>query len=212
MNTHPNTKHGMYGTPTYNSWAAMKQRCFYEKNIGYSSYGGRGITVCDKWLTFEGFFEDMGIRPDGTTLDRYPDSDGNYEPGNCRWATPIQQANNASTNQVISVNDECKTLSEWARDKGLNNGSVIAKRIERGWSVRDAINLPLKTQVNAPGGKETQFKPKYITHNGVTRSLKEWAMELGFSTSSALGKRLASGLPLSVALTPPMKPGQKIKR
>jgi len=80
-------------TPTYNSWRAMKARCYYTKHDAYYNYGGRNITICNTWLIFENFLSDMGQRPVGKSLDRI-DPDGNYTPENCRWATNKQQAQN----------------------------------------------------------------------------------------------------------------------
>ncbi len=87
--------HGLSKDPTHISWSSMKSRCTNPGSGSYKHYGGRGITVCDRWLnSFDNFLKDMGLRPTGTTLDRYPDKNGNYEPGNCRWATWSEQMSN----------------------------------------------------------------------------------------------------------------------
>lgn len=92
-----NLRHGALSggrkTPEYHSWAAMMERCYRQKTRGYENYGGRGITVCERWKKFENFLADMGPRPEGTTINR-KDNDGNYEPDNCEWATWSDQANN----------------------------------------------------------------------------------------------------------------------
>ena len=96
---HATRKHGHWiggaESPTYQSWRAMVKRCTQPTAANWKYYGGRGIRVCARWREgFEAFLADMGERPPATTLDRYPDNDGNYESGNCRWATPKQQAQN----------------------------------------------------------------------------------------------------------------------
>lgn len=89
--------HAIHGreTPTWYSWRAAKGRCFNPKDPAYARYGGMGITMCARWRdSFEAFLADMGPRPSGRTIDRYPNKHGNYEPGNCRWATPFEQTHN----------------------------------------------------------------------------------------------------------------------
>jgi hypothetical protein len=93
--------HSTPPTPEYVSWVAMIERCENPKNKRFAEYGGRGITVCDRWRSsFVAFLADMGSRPPGMTLDRFPDNDGDYEPGNCRWATNIEQRNNQRQRRI----------------------------------------------------------------------------------------------------------------
>src|SRR5271157_2808802 len=93
MTTHRHSV-GRKTSPTYRSWTMMRVRCSDPKCDFWSDYGGRGIKVCARWDKFENFLADMGERPEGTSIDRWPDQDGNYEPGNCRWATAKEQMRN----------------------------------------------------------------------------------------------------------------------
>ncbi len=107
--------HGQLGTPEYRAWRAMMGRCSIKSNASYSNYGGRGIKVCDRWLEFDNFRSDMGDRPLGTTLDRI-DTNGNYEPINCRWATKEQQDSNKRTSVHITFEGRTMTISQWGRE------------------------------------------------------------------------------------------------
>jgi len=102
------TKHGLWGSPTYSSWHGMKQRCANPNRDVYKDYGGRGITMCERWNKFEKFLEDMGECPKGLTLDRI-DNNGNYEPGNCRWVSMLEQTYNRRKNNTLTI-DETKKL------------------------------------------------------------------------------------------------------
>lgn len=110
----------------------MIQRCRDLHCAAWPRYGGRGIKVCDRWLRFAEFLADMGQRPPGTSLDRYPDNDGNYEPSNCRWATRKQQANNKRNNHRLTFRGETLSIAEWARNLGIPEGT-IRNRLRYGW-------------------------------------------------------------------------------
>lgn len=136
-------KHGMMGTPEYNSWAAMIQRCCNPKCKEYPRYGGRNIFVCDEWRnSFEAFFEHMGKRKDGTSLDRI-DNEKGYFPGNCRWATDQEQNRNKRSNIMLTLNSVRKGISCWAEELGVNRSS-IKSRLDRGWSEEAALTVPFR--------------------------------------------------------------------
>lgn len=112
------------GSRAYHSWAAMKQRCLQKNSVGYRHYGGRGITICQQWLEFTGFLSDMGEPPsESHSLDRI-DVNGNYEPGNCRWATSEEQANNTRRNIRVTFRGETRTLREWAKTLGVSYSAI----------------------------------------------------------------------------------------
>jgi len=131
---------------TYRSWRNMFSRCEDPNIPRYENYGGRGIKVSDKWITFENFLEDMGLRPKGKSIDRI-DNDGNYEPGNCRWATPKEQGLNRRRPSCRSITHSgvTKPISEWA--EGLNiKPCTLHNRLTRGWTVKRALSHPKTEQ------------------------------------------------------------------
>lgn len=134
-------KHGRSRAPVYRSWAAMIQRCGNPKTRNFDAYGGRGITVCDKWKTFKGFYEDMGDPAPGMTIDRI-DNERGYGPGNCRWASREEQANNCRTNVFLSYAGNTLTISQWTRVTGISKGT-IKNRLKRGWSAERALTTPI---------------------------------------------------------------------
>lgn len=127
------TTHGMRHTRVWRLWQAMKTRCLNKNIPQFKNYGGRGIKVCEEWLTFENFYRDMGEPIEHMTLDRI-NVNGNYEPSNCRWATRKQQAQNKTNNRKI--NGVC--ITEISKNLGGKH-SLVAKRLKRKWDVERAI-------------------------------------------------------------------------
>lgn len=108
-------KHRCVGTPEYQVWSSMRQRCLNPNDKAFPRYGGRGIVVCDRWTEFASFLEDMGLRPNASyTLERV-NNDGPYSPENCKWATRFEQQSNTRKNVRITFDGETKTLSQWSR-------------------------------------------------------------------------------------------------
>lgn len=177
-------------TATYSSWLSMKTRCTNPKTQYWNHYGGRGITVCERWMhSFQNFLEDMGEKPEGTSLDRI-DNDKSYTKENCRWASSIEQANNVRSNHKIIFRGETKTLAQWARCLGL--GQVqIRQRLELGWSVEQALTK----------GKYER-RDFCLEFNGRTMSIAQWARELHLPYS-CLRRRLYIGWSVEDALMTP---------
>lgn len=136
-------KHNLSHSSIYCIWHGMMQRCNNHKINSYKNYGGRGIKVCDKWLTFEGFYEDMGDRPDGMSIDRI-DNNGNYCKENCKWSTPKEQANNRSNNRMLTLNGKTKNLTEWSKELGIHLTTIITRLDARHWSVEKALTTKVK--------------------------------------------------------------------
>ncbi len=120
-------RHGQYGTPTYRTWAGMIARCTNPNEHCYGNYGGRGIKVDARWMLFENFYEDMGDKPPSLTIERI-NNDGNYEKGNCRWASRPEQTRNTRKTRRLTLDGVTKCISEWARDFGVST-HTIARRL-----------------------------------------------------------------------------------
>ena len=120
----------------------MVARCTNPKWHRYDRYGGRGISVCAKWRIFEAFLADMGIKPRGFTLERM-DNDGNYEPGNCLWATRKTQARNRRGNRLLTLNGVSRSLAEWSDVTGVNY-NTLKSRLKYGWSIERVLTVPVR--------------------------------------------------------------------
>ena len=141
-----NRTHGMTGTPTYGSWVEMKQRCLNPNDPFFHRYGGRGITICGRWLdSFENFLADMGERPKGQTLERVK-PDGNYEPGNVKWGTHAEQARNRSNNVMLTFRGETMCIAAWAERIGLPRKTLEKRLNHHGFTVEQALTLPLRSR------------------------------------------------------------------
>lgn len=140
--------HGKSKTKEYISWVEMRKRCRNPKVIRYPLYGGAGVTVCDRWYdSFELFLEDMGLMPEGkTSLDRYPNKNGNYEPGNCRWADDYEQSNNRNNSIVVYIDGVRMSLAEANKHLGFKRGG-LQNRIKRGATINEAVSRPFGVRV-----------------------------------------------------------------
>ena len=158
---------------SYRSWSKMRGRCFNENDDRYADYGGRGVTVCDRWRdSFADFMADMGPRPAGTSLDRI-DVNGDYEPSNCRWATPKEQMRN----RRMHANKPCVTeLAE----RGEIPYIVLRTRLTRGWSLDRATKEPVHQKKDSLSAlaRAAGLKPGTV----MTRVVRGWSLERALAT------------------------------
>ncbi len=134
----PKTQNPVSATATYKSWVSMKQRCLNQNARRYAHYGGRGILVCDQWLTFVNFLADMGHRPDGMSLER-KDNNGNYTPDNCCWATQSTQMRNQRVTRRVQIEGKTYVAADLADQSGLKTDTVI-ERAKVGLSLREVLS------------------------------------------------------------------------
>ncbi len=169
--------------------------------VGWASYGGRGIKVCERWRVFENFLADMGERPSvNHSIDRI-DTNGNYEPNNCRWATRSQQAQNRRDTYRITLDGVTRPVTEWSAMYGVND-EAIKKRIRKGWDVETAVKKPID-----PSPKVRSVNRDYvkrITIGERTMCMSEWCAENGINVSTA-SLRITAGWDPVRAVTQPAR-------
>lgn len=184
------TKHGMIGTPEYEAWDSMKQRVRPSYQDSHRYYD-RGIGIDPRWdASFQEFYNDMGKKPDGMTLDRI-DNDKGYSKDNCRWATVTTQARNKSTNLVITFNGKAQTAIEWAEELNINPITFYS-RIRKGWTPERAIT------------ESSQDRALLIEFNGEKKTIKDWALFLGFDLH-VIYQRLKKGWSHEKTLSTPVR-------
>lgn len=155
-------RHGMTDSPEWRAWKSMLDRCLNDNHPSWRHYGGRGITVCKRWLMFENFYSDMGPRPEGMSLDRINNSKG-YKPSNCRWATHAEQQNNRRSNVYLTLDGETKTMKQWAAHFGVKY-SVVKERHADGKSSMELFAASPRKKY----GRLVEF-------NGKSKTITQWA-------------------------------------
>lgn len=170
-------------TPENQAYHAMVARCSNPDHAQYPHYGGRGITVCHRWLAggWPVFSQDMGRRPGpGYSLER-KDVNGNYEPDNCTWATAKEQARNRRNNRMLTYNGETLPMSVWAERLGIRRGTLKMRLDTHGWSVDRALSMSgiQRSNVGAP-------PTRMLTVDGVTRPLVDWARDAGMARETLM--------------------------
>jgi hypothetical protein len=153
--------HGLARSPEYNIWGHMIRRCTNPKDHKYPIYGGRGIKVCERWRnSFTAFLTDMGKRPSPQhSIDRYPNNDGDYEPGNCRWATRKEQGSNMRVTIKLTLDGVTLSLAEWAKQYGISRDLVYSRLYiqKPSWELRAALTTPANGRPVPTGAAHGQY-------------------------------------------------------
>lgn len=191
--------HGMFGSVEYNIWSKIIQRCTNKSNKSYRDYGGRGISICDRWLSFSHFHEDMGHRPDASYSIGRIDNDGDYTRDNCRWETVYEQSRNKRNTVWVETERGIEVLQDAVAASGISR-ETVKSRVTRGMSIEDALTIPSRKVARTTRGALIEF-------NGLNKTASEWATHLGIGLKTLL-YRLHAGWPHARALTPTLR-GQK---
>lgn len=179
--------HGLTNTEIYNIWHGIKNRCLNPKSKDYHKYGQRGINICDEWKNdVTKFMQDMGPRPGPEYSVHRIDNEGNYEPGNCKWATTQEQARERRTNRKITYQGQTKTIIEWCEITGIKHSTLCA-RLDKGLSPEIALTTPV-----------VQCE-KLFTYNGKTQNIDNWAKELNIGRNR-LYRRIQKGMTIEEAI------------
>jgi len=182
------TTHGMAGSPEYRTWQHMKERCYKPDSKDFKNYGGRGITVCDKWRdSFLAFYKYVGPKPHKKdTIDRIRNN-GNYEPGNVRWADRKAQNNNSRRNRHITIGRVTKTVAQWAESMNISQFTIIS-RLHYGWDPQEAV---------------VRSTDHTITLHGWSLLLVQWSRFVGINRTT-ISARLEKGWPIAKAIFQPV--------
>lgn len=159
-----NLKHGKASSRIYRVWRGILDRCDNPHNTQWSNYGGRGISVSLRWRDFQNFWDDMGDAPPGATIDRI-DNNGNYEPDNCRWATPKEQSRNKRNNTYLEFLGRRMVIADWAKEIGVSD-QMLRQRLNNGWTTEEALATP-----------KHQRPPRLKEHRRRERRLKRRRMK-----------------------------------
>ena len=189
---HGHTRHDGWRSRTYEAWSSMLSRCNNPKHKAYARYGGRGIEVCARWRIFENFLADMGECPDGLTLDRFPNRDGNYEPGNCRWATYTEQARNRDVtkltleiaNEILGRLEHGELEAHVADRFGVSRATVSDIKCGRLYRELAPFQGTRRWQPQLPKGLLTQVA-MVLSEAAAPLSLKEIAIRIGKEATHA---------------------------